>query len=287
MILGNGKSSLTFVTAVNYNKNILRQLNSITFLADTNWSIGNNKIPTLPVAFFHVEKHNEVLDSEVSTKQMLFYDSNEGRNKENISTGLLNIVADNIVNKPKQYKMSILVPSDNLSLMSSSYIFNSDQRVAINAFISGNTFSNVDLSGLNTLHTTLEPVRDILQMILKDLVKINDKSSASFISSIMETPNYNKNSLEAMRNNRSILKLKTWDSWRYKYVMINNLDFSKEPTEDGVWRATLSVTEVPMAQVAKISREPSIKLFSNPALELVGKTMIKAIDTLGGIADGN
>ena len=39
---------------------------------------------------------------------------------------------------------------------------------------------------------------------------------------------YNKNSIMAMARNRSVLKMKSWDSWDYKYVIIKDVSISKK-----------------------------------------------------------
>jgi hypothetical protein len=45
---------------------------------------------------------------------------------------------------------------------------------------------------------------------------------------------------------RTIVKLKSWDSWQFKDVVITNNNITKEPTEDDVLEATISCTEVPV-----------------------------------------
>lgn len=59
----------------------------------------------------------------------------------------------------------------------------------------------------------------------------------------------------AMARNRSVLKMKSWDSWDYKYVIIKNINITKDGINDDYFNATLEVQEVPILTVAKIDKK--------------------------------
>ena len=110
-------------------------MNNMTYIYDVNWRPENTTKATFPVAFFHVKNYHEVMSSEVSQKQMLFYNSH----KLNVATdsdpalnsGLLNVVADNIVIKPKTYKLDVIIPYHNLTLLDQSFVFNTHTHSAV------------------------------------------------------------------------------------------------------------------------------------------------------------
>lgn len=288
-------TSITFVTAVKYSKQIVEEFNHLTFLFDPNWNVKNNVVPTLPVCFYRVETCEEVMDSDVSTKQMLFYNDSTQPSTDSQTSGLMNVVADNIIIKPKQYKMKVLLPANDVFIPIGSVLFNLQQQTAISATaIKNNLFLNTmsDMMSANA-----SPVASWIWTFVKDLALQWDvKSGApdsivtgndfqSWWKSVTETPMFNKNSLEAMWRNRSVLKMKTWDSWRYKYVVITNLSISKEPTADGIFECSMSVQEVPMLNVSK-STAGRIQPNKNNRLELIGNS-IKSLINAQEVVNGN
>ena len=108
LLLGSSnKNPITFITAVKYSASLVKILNNITFLYDPNWEYEEGN-PTYPLAFFYIKNLTEVMSSDISTKPMLFY--NSASDSENGSkTGVLNVVADNVVIKPKVYKLELIV----------------------------------------------------------------------------------------------------------------------------------------------------------------------------------
>ena len=124
-------NGLRFITGVRYYKGMLEKLNNMTYIFDPNWNINNSNKASFPVAFFHVKSYHEAMSSEVSQKQMLFYNSDEASNKADpsVDSGLLNIVADNIVIKPKVYKLDVIVIPTNKPIArqdKSDYVFKSE-----------------------------------------------------------------------------------------------------------------------------------------------------------------
>lgn len=239
---------MKFITGVHFSKNMLNTLNGITFLFDNNWEPGVGDVPTFPVSFFHVEKQHEILESEISTKTMLFYNDNSALASSTVTGGLTNVVADNIVIKPKVYKLDIIVPYSNLTLLTSHFSLSAEQLNGVSTLLVSGKKSEDNVSPYLSLAT---PYVDVIKSLLRQLVFADFSNLNSLISNVMSAPDYNKNSLEAMWLNRSILKMKVWNSWRYKYVSIVSLDTSKDGTEDGVYRASLTVQEMPIMTFRK------------------------------------
>ena len=241
--------ALNIITAVKYEANTVNAVNKMTFLFDPNWQgIGN----TLPICFFYVQDFKEVMESEISQKQLLFYNSQNSNNPDAVSGGLLGIVSDNIVNKPKKYQMTILVPR------------------TVDVYLQQNMFNrNVNLTSLyhdkdplGYFFTGIDVVARATQDILIGLLKILGLQSISIQQTLANQDlaswltasaqdDSNKASLDAMWENRTILKMKYWNGWTFKYVAIENYIPSKDGTEEGFYQATLNVTEVPIMTVRK------------------------------------
>lgn len=268
--------SLTFITGVKFYKSILEQLNRVTYIFDPKWNPSNFTKATFPVCFFHVKSMHEVMNAEVSQKPMLFYNSNSEDNNSTSDTGLLNVVADNIVIKPKTYKLDVIIPYQDLSLLNQSFIFNTETMQAItSAFLQ----TKGKMSAVSSWNTLSQPIIKFYRDLLKTLLTQNEASASDeFINNVMNQPDYNKNSLECMWQLRRILKLKLWNSWEYKYVSITDIDITKEGTEDGVYEATMTVQEMPI--IYALSKAPSGKKFvyTNKALQLQGDKAIELLN---------
>lgn len=264
--------ALNIITAVKYDADLINAVNHMTFLFDPNWQgIGN----TLPVCFFYVKDFKEVFESEISQKSLLFYNSQNSDNPNAVAGGLLGIVADNIINKPKKYQMSIIIPR-TVEVYLQQSIFS--KRVNLADLFRGNQDEPI----LQTIDLIARSTQDLIAGILKVLglpsvsiqQTLNVDDFASFVTSATQDDS-NKASLDAMWENRTILKMKYWNGWRFKYVAIESYMPSKDGTEDGCYEATLNVTEIPILTVRKQSK---IKLPKTTALgDLVKQGKLKVV----------
>ena len=280
---------LRFITGIRWHKDLLRMLNNMTFIYDVNWNPSNSTKATFPVCFFHVKSFHEIMNTEISQKQMLFYNSGTPSNKTDPSadSGLLNVVADNIVIKPKMYKLDVIIPYNNLTLLDQSFVFNTQTAQYVTQALlkaKGNTFAKVD-SAIASFGTLSQPYFDLIKTLITTLTGTSDLFSRqtnidTWITNITHQPDYNKESLEVMWRMRHILKMKVWNSWKYKYVAINDIDITKEGTEDGVYEATLTVQEMPIVSMYGAGKQAGSRFYrDNPLLEGNGKKAIIALDT--------
>ena len=123
----------------------------------------------------------------------------------------------------------------------------------------------------------------ILTNIMDSLLNLSATSSVlENIKNYFVTPEYNKNALEAMWKGRKIIKMKMFNSWKYKYLVITDIDITKEGTEDGVYEATMTCQEIPIMTYRNNSMiSTAVKAgYKNVIAEALGKTMIKAFDAL-------
>lgn len=238
--------ALNVITAVRYDVDLINAINRMTFMFDPNWQgIGN----TLPISFFFVKEFKEVMESEVSQKPLLFYNSQMETNKDMVSGGLLGIVSDNVIAKPKKYQMSIVIPRSIDTYM---------KQMTFNRRVS---FAELDdnpvLAVLDGLETTVRAHFEILTGIIRALNSealtkwLDTMDLKQFISNVLTSgiDDTNKASLDTMWENRTLLRMKYWNGWKFKYVVIESYTPSKIGEEDDFFEATLNLTEVPILTV--------------------------------------
>lgn len=246
---------MRFITGLKYNQNVLNILNSITFIYNpfTFANYTNEAKNMLPLAFFHVVKSTEIMQSDLSTQKMLFYNSLSATTQGN-QAGVVNIVADNLVNKPKTYSLDIIIPFNSILLFQNTYPLNSylDDNIKNFMFRTESLWESAQNSILGASNTATSTIREIVKSIIAMCYtpSQNETLSSIALSSltdvVTDTPNYNKNSIERMWRERSILKMKVWNSWDYKYVAITNFEVTKEGKDQGIYEAKLTVSEVPI-----------------------------------------
>lgn len=254
--------ALNVITAVKYEADTINAFNKMTFLYDPNWQgIGN----TLPLCFFYVKDFKEVMETEISQKPLLFYNSQNGKNEDAVAGGLLGIISDNLINKPKKYQMSIVIPR-TVDVYLQQSMFN--RRVTFEDLYSTNdaTFNRV-LQGVDVLsRITIDTLTTLLKIMGLPSSAIQDVGTgkidfSTYVSKLLASSvdDSNKASLDAMWENRTILRMKYWNGWKFKYVAIESYIPSKDGTEDGFYEGTLNVTEVPIMSVQKFSKGSVLK----------------------------
>ena len=212
---------ITVITGLRYNTSLVKVFNNLTFLYDPNWEYQQGE-PTYPIAFFYVKSMTEQMSSDVSQKPMLFYNT-AGDSNDSTKGGLMNIVADNVVLKPKVYKLDIIVPANGSTLKNSSFSF--DAITNVNGFL----FSNGEFKGSTGLDIASRIVNislGILETLFKGLYGTS-VSASSICNMLLQQQDYNKASIEYMWSNRRILKLKLWNGWKFKYLIIKDFDVTK------------------------------------------------------------
>lgn len=281
--LSKGKMQpITVVTGIKYNANLLKAFNNVTFAYDPNWEYDRTQ-PTYPISFFYVKSMTEQMTSDVSQKPMLFYDT-IADGTDATKGGLMNIVADNIITKPKEYKMEILIPANDSTFKNNSFSF--DAMTEVNRFI----FSENKMKGDKTLANVSRTVNTglgIIETLLKALYGTS-LSASSILNTFLEQQDYNKASLEYMWRNRRIIKLKMWNGWTFKYLIIKTLDITKTGVNGDFYEGTLTCQEIPILTF----RNQSIKLalnflnkissFSGNLIKVGVNAFIKAMETTLG-----
>ena len=214
----------------------------MTFLYDPNWEYESMN-PTYPISFFYVKKLTEDMASETSQKPMLFYNSKSSESNS-VGAGLMNIVADNIIIKPKVYKLDVVIPM-NMNNFFSGGFFNVSHNTNANTFM----FSSGEGTAIDKQLSSITSIASSVMGILKTLLVAlygTEISASSIFTMLCQQQDYNKNSIEYMWRNRRVLKLKMWTGWNFKYLVITNFEVSKEGTTGDFFEGTITCQELPI-----------------------------------------
>ena len=263
---------ITVITGLRYNTSLVKVFNNLTFLYDPNWEYQQGE-PTYPIAFFYVKSMTEQMSSDVSQKPMLFYNT-AGDSNDSTKGGLMNIVADNVVLKPKVYKLDIIVPANGSTLKNSSFSF--DAITNVNGFL----FSNGEFkasSGLDIASRIVNISLGVLETLFKGLYGTS-VSASSICNMLLQQQDYNKASIEYMWSNRRILKLKLWNGWKFKYLIIKDFDVTKIGENGDFYEGTLTCQEVPILTFRSQAESASLTALSKISKAL-GKLQKTATDT--------
>ena len=262
---------ITVVTGLRYNTSLVKIFNNLTFLYDPNWEYQQGE-PTYPIAFFYVKSMTEQMSSDVSQKPMLFYNT-AGDSNDSTKGGLMNIVADNVVLKPKVYKLDITIPANDSTLKNSSFSF--DAITNVNGFL----FSNGEFKGSTGLDLASRIVNislGVLETLFKGLYGTS-VSASSICNMLLQQQDYNKASIEYMWSNRRILKLKLWNGWKFKYLIIKDFDVTKTGENGDFYEGSLTCQEVPILTFRSQAKSASLTNLSKLS-KVLGKFQKKATD---------
>lgn len=263
---------LTTITGLKYTNDMLQAYNSMTFLFDENWKYTGNRPVDLPAAFFYVKKCSDVMDSEVSQKTLLFY--NTGVTEGSQQGTRMQVVSDNIVAKPKQYKLEIIIPYGDPNPLSMKWGVDMASFLTNPAVYGSSGFG----SGAMTTFSIIDLLRDLMQVFTRGLEMYDDIVNGGSALEALNEPEYNKNSIEAMWQRRGLVKMKMWNSWRYKTVAITNFEPSKNGTDSNAYEATLTLTEVPIVSFKRTGIPAARSL--NTLLQASGDLTIAALTGL-------
>lgn len=273
---------LTFVTSVRYTAQIAKMINNMTFMFDPNWQYGEYEQNTLPISFYFIKKWEELGDTETNTKTAIFFNSSSAKGEQR-NGAVTDIIADNIVNQPKVYRMDVLVPFAPDACLD-QYQLDLDTMT--------NVYSSIFLSGsgdtaLRNLSVTQRVVSNSV-LLLRTLIKALsvDLNASSIVNAILAQNDINKVSLDAMRDYRGILKMKMWNGWKFKYVNIKNISLQKSGEMEGFYEGSITVQEVPVLNVYQQSeiRGQSARRLNSSLQKLIGESIKGAVNrAIGGM----
>ena len=261
---------VTVVTGLKYSSSLVKVFNNMTFLYDPNWEYQQGN-PSYPIAFFFVKSMTEQMSSDVSQKPMLFYNTASDTN-DSTAGGIMNIVADNLIVKPKTYKLDILVPANGSTLNNTLFDFENIANVNNFIFSGGSTGTN----GFNALALAGNISLNFFKVLFTSLYG-GEMNMSAVCNALLQQQDYNKASIEYMWSNRRILKLKLWNGWKFKYLIIKDFDVTKIGENGDFYEATLTCQETPILtfREQKQTSVSSLSKFSSS----MGKIQKTVVDT--------
>jgi hypothetical protein len=256
-------------TVLNITEDAVRFWTGATCLFDPNWSVTLSEAPTLPVCMFQVTKITSTRATDLSEKRIVLYEpQKDGKEtldavRDPLRANTLKTIVDNVVVKPVQYTVEAIVPFSALGRHNLE-VFNTAVNVMrdIGVFV-----------GTNGLPDGVKMAGDMLSAMAGGaaLALKTTETVLNLINSPAER-RININTLETMAENGHILKMKLWTGHEYKYVMLTGLTLDKRPTEDGVYRAAMTLREVPVLNITKPSPPQTAGALEEAAIELLNKT---------------
>ena len=274
--IAKGENLMRFVTSIKYTAQVAKMVNNITFLYDPNWSYGAYEQATLPFCFYFVRKWEEIGEADINSKPMMFYNS-KGAGGTQRNGAVLDVVADNIINQPKMYRADVLVPFAPDACLD-QYQLDSDTLLNTYAFaFSGDKPDHALAVKSRALSNTIGLFRLLFSALSVDL------SIASIANLILSQNDINKVSLDSMREGRGILKMKMWNGWKFKYVMLKSVALTKSGEYDGFYEGSITVQETPIINVYQKDQISSVERKAKSAIEkAVGDRVKKAFETITG-----
>jgi hypothetical protein len=192
---------------------------------------------------FHVKKITHVHSVEASKKRVILYeqqDATAADKADALRPSVMRAVTDNVVKQPTTYSMEVIVPFQPFGrYFTESAKLVPDLVVTFSDLIGG--VSNGATGVIESIFSTAFSLFKMWNTVTDTLAKLLDDTGAAYI---------NMNSLEAMADSCRTLCMKMWTGYDYKFVMITGMSFEKQPNEDDVYRATLSLQEIPVLAVS-------------------------------------
>lgn len=260
----NKERALSIITGIRFNAGLLKAYNSITFLFDPNWSY-DTEAPNFPLAFFMVKKMTELSESEVSHKPLLFYNASIGGG-DTTKAGLMNIVADNVIIKPKSYKLDVIIPMSVEGVFTGAY-WNPETIMRVEkTLLTGNGKED---SVLSTFFRTTDSVLGIFKTLIKTLYGTT-LSASSIMTMITSQQDYNKNSIDYMWKSRRFVRLKLWTGWKFKDLIITNFECTKSGEDGDYFEGSIVCQEVP---ILTFRDNTKLKAVSDTLAGAIGKAM--------------
>jgi hypothetical protein len=255
-------------TVLNLQRDTLAYWQGMSCLFNKWWYAEKDRV-TLPFCFFHIAQYSEIAQAETSNQRVILYEppgeeERAEKNNDPLRRGLMQVITDNIVLQPQEYKMNIIVPY----LPFGNYIRHGIHIIdALNKTLDAFADPNEQGGG-----ATVGYIREQLDSLLgasgyfgkatKAYNSLNGFIEQEISNVLNSDAMVNKASLDAMFRSGAILKLKTWMGFDYKYVVITNKTAEKRAGEDDVWRVELTVKEMPVLSLSPVVG--NVKAVSRP-----------------------
>jgi hypothetical protein len=275
---------------------VMNYWTGMTCLFDRYWQEDPKRV-SLPVCMFYVKDIAPTYTVETSKKRVLVYEQKGDRQASSsdladpMRNNAMRAIVDNAVKQPTSYNMEVILPfqpigryiTDGVKLFSDVVngmmsIFASDMAGLIDNPAEAKFLESI----INFPGDALSSVFNIVKMASTAADALGRLPGMDGVSYI------NRNSLEAMAESCRTLCMKMWSGYEYKYVMITNMTYHKQPLEDGVFRATVALQEMPVLTVAPPKDPKAATINRNWVVKAVGavqKALIEPVLKLTGVEE--
>lgn len=243
-------------TVLRVGKEELDYWTNMTCFYDKYWEF-DPKLSTVPIAFMHITSVAETIIAQGAEKRVIIYESpTTDQSEAGFVPGVgmayknnLEVIMDNVVVQPKQYQMEVIIPD---SLIGPFHQQGMNRLSALLDHMSmtdaiGSNIFGLDLAkGMSRALQTAQVFVDTINKAADLFDKILGAGAGSSQIATM-----NKNSVEAMAKKGRVVLFKKWTGYDYSYGLITKIDISKKPTEDGVYRGSITFQEAPILNISK------------------------------------
>jgi hypothetical protein len=267
--LNGSKTGIVIPTLIQTSNDLLRYWTGMTCLYDVQWTPESDRA-TLPICMFHVNDIHEISKTDISSKRVIMYEPQSSNTAVEMASrvrpSILRAVVDNAFKNPKQYNLDVVLPFMPVDRSMKDYAGILSGAVSMFASL----ISESAMSAALASYTSGLGV-DLAHKMIDTLSGLPNSSGVAYM---------NKNSLDAMWDRTHFLCMKMWTGYDYKFVMISNMDISKKPTEDDVFRGSIQVQEMP---VLSANRPKSVKInnvSANPIVQIISSAETALSDIL-------
>jgi len=255
---------------------------SLTCLYDRYWEPDPDKV-TLPVCMFHVKKITPARTVEASKKRVILYEPQQDGKADTVGMadqmrrGIIQTVVDNAVKQPVTYNAELIVPFQPIGRYVTEGIKIIPDMVTALADLVGGEVSSKFAGVWESAFASVFAVMKVAGQAAEFAGKLPGMDGVSFI---------NMNSLEAMADSCRTLCMKMWTGYDYKYVMITGMTQDKQPTEDDVFRVSLTLQEMPVLALSrpKDPKPPAIdRNWAVTAISAVQGALVSPLVAITGV----
>lgn len=223
---------------------------NMTCFYDKYWEF-NPAFSTVPISFMHITSVTEIIQAQGAEKRVIVYEAPEtlggavGLHTANQGyKNNIEVIMDNVVVHPKQYQMEVIIPDSLIGP------FHKQGLARLEALIHYMSRTDTGPDFIEKIGDALRIAQVFIDTVdtaagLADLILGSTQTGSSQMSTI------NKNSVEAMAGKGRVVLFKKWTGYDYCYGIITKLDISDKPTEDGVYRGSISFQETPILNISR------------------------------------
>jgi len=256
-LLGVGRDTI-LPTVLRVAKEELEYWTNMTCFYDKQWEF-NPKFSTVPISFMHITKVTEITTAQGSEKRVIVYEDtaptleNTYKSAQAAHRNNLEVIQDNVVVQPKIFQMEVIIPDSLIGP------YHRQGLSRLSALVEYMQRTSGDEDKMKTLATGLGYAQTAIDVFDTAASVLDTVLGAFGSSSQMET--MNKNSIDAMAGAGHVVLFKKWTGYDYSYGIITKLEVSKRPTEEGVYRGSITFQETPILNISPKKVKATMSIF--------------------------